>query len=142
MPTTEPLSTGLAGTWELLHRVTRTASGRDITSDRGKITALLIYDGKGSFSAQFMSENRSPESSGAANNTRLVAGYDAYFGRYVVDDSTGAVTQTIEGSLSAENVGQILTRRMTVTGDQLVIEVETESDEGEPALITLTWRRR
>lgn len=140
----DPLSTALAGTWELLDRVTRTSEGEVVPSDRGNVTAVLIYDGNGTFSAQFQAENRAPEAEPASgsNNTRTVGGYDAYFGRYVVDDASGTVTQTLEGALSAESVGQVLERRMTVRGDVLTIEVDTTTDDGRPALITLNWRRR
>jgi Lipocalin-like domain len=109
--------------------------------------ALLIYDGRGNFSAQFMKRDRlqdEPElvvSSSAPNNSRPVGGYDAYFGRYVIDDELDTVTQTLVGSLSPENVGQVVTRVMSVTDDELTIRVDTAADDGEPAVITLRWRR-
>lgn len=143
------LSSALAGTWELVSRNTVTASGREVPSRLGEAVALLIYDGKGNFSAQFMKKDRratgpetpSPTGPSAPNNSRVVGGYDAYFGRYTVDDGTGSVTQTLVGSLSPENVGQVLTRRMSVEDDQLTIVVDTATEEGEAAVLTLRWRR-
>ena len=111
------------------------------------VIALLIYDGHGNFSAQFMKRDRQPENpeladaTPAPNNSRAVNGYDAYFGRYVVDDELGTVTQTLVGSLSPENVGDVLTRTMSVAGDELTIRVDTATPDGEPAVITLRWRR-
>lgn len=144
----EPLSTALAGTWELVSRNTRTASGRDVPSAIGEAIALVIYDGQGTFSAQFMKKDRdaaeadtAPSSAPAANNSRTIGGYDAYFGRYTVDDQTSTVTQTLVGSLAPENVGQVVTRRMEVDGDELTIRVDTATEDGEPAVITLRWRR-
>lgn len=143
------LSVALTGTWELVSRVTRTVAGRVVPSPFGDdVVALLIYDGHGSFSAQFMKRDRQPEeeavASGASsglNNSRPVNGYDAYFGRYTVDDQQGTVTQTLIGSLSPENVGQVLTRWMSVAEDELTISVDTTVDRGEAAVITLRWRR-
>jgi len=69
-------------------------------------------------------------------------GYDAYFGTYTVDDAKGAVTQKLLGSLSAANVGMVLTRGMEVTGDSLVITLETTAADGTPVVRTLTWQRQ
>ena len=144
----EPLSSALTGTWELIGRTTITSSGREIPPSFGDAIALLIYDGHGNFSAQFMRKDRQsgdqdPESGvpAAPNNSRAVGGYDAYFGKYVVDDASGSVTQTLTGSLSPENVGQVLTRRMAVENDELTIRVDTATEDGEPAVLTLQWRR-
>jgi hypothetical protein len=145
----QPLSEALVGTWELVSRQGRTSSGRAVPSPFGEDPiALLIYDGHGSFSAQFMKRDRETEtveaatgSPSALNNTRPIGGYDAYFGRYVVDDESQLVTQTLVGSLSRENVGQVVTRQLSVAGDELTIRVDTETADGEPAVITLRWRR-
>jgi hypothetical protein len=144
-----PLSEALPGTWELVGGTTRTVSGRLVPStSRTGFIGLVIYDGNGNFTAQFMARDRRPgdlepdgEGASAPNNSRSVAGYDAYFGRYTVDDDTGRVTQSLVGSLSPEDVGQVLTREMTVDGDELTIRVETAADDGEPALMTLQWTR-
>lgn len=73
--------------------------------------------------------------------TQAVDGYDAYFGTYSVDDSTNAVTQTLIGSLSQANVGQVITRTMSVADDVLTIQLTTEAFDGEPVVRTLTWQR-
>ncbi len=142
-----PLSKALTGSWELVSRTDVGADGEPrldplLGSDP---VALLIYNGKGRFSAQFMKRDRSTVVDGparaGANNTGAVGGYDAYFGSYSVDDATGEVTQTLNGSLSPGNVGMTLTRAMTVEGDRLSIRLETTSVEGEPVVRTLLWRR-
>ena len=144
----QPLSSALTGTWELITRTTVTAGGREIPPRFGDAIALVIYDGHGNFSAQFMRKDRragdpdaESDAPSATNNSRSVGGYDAYFGRYVVDDDTGSVTQTLTGSLSLENVGQVLTRRMSVANDELTIRVDTTTEDGEAAVLTLRWRR-
>jgi Lipocalin-like domain len=149
-----PLSQQLVGTWVLLSRVDRTRSGeRRIEPMLGEDPiALLHYDSCGHFAAQFMKRNRGADAvappvaaaavaSAAPNNTRAQGGYDAYFGTYTVDDAQGTVTQTLVGALSAANVGQVLTRAMSVEGDTLTIAVDTAAADGEPVTRTLVWRR-
>ena len=87
------LSATLPGTWQLESRIDRTASGevRSEPSLGEDPIALLIYDRSGHFAAQFMKRDRSvpvPDGpSGAKNNSRAQAGYDAYFGTYTVDEA-------------------------------------------------------
>jgi hypothetical protein len=143
------LSRELIGTWELVSREDRNDAGekRDEPLLGSDPIAILIYDGSGHFSAQFMKRDRSrsePESRMAAaapNNSRAVGGYDAYFGTYTVDNRQGTVTQCLVGALSHENVGQVLTRAMIIAGDELTILVHTMSAAGESITRTLRWLR-
>ncbi len=141
------LSQTLIGTWELYAREDRTPAG-DLRVDPAlgaDPVALLYYDRGGHFAAQFMKRDRSgveaEAGSAGPNNSRARGGYDAYFGEYSVNDADGTVTQRLTGALSPENVGQVLTRGMTVRGDELVIELDTASVTGEPVTRTLRWRR-
>jgi hypothetical protein len=143
-----PLSESLIGTWELQARDDFTASGeRRVDPSLGaKPVALLIYDRSGHFAAQFMKRDRglAPDADAmgsAPNNSRARGGYDAYFGAYTVDDAKSTVTQHLIGALSQENVGMVLTRAMTVDGDELTIRLETATTDGEPITRTLRWRR-
>jgi hypothetical protein len=146
---TAPLSRVLIGTWELASREDRTPSGErvDEPSLGHDPVALLIYDGSGHFAAQFMRRSRDAgsqedgASAAASNNSRARNGYDAYFGIYTVDDVSGTVTQTLVAALSPENVGMVLTRAMTVAGDELTIRLETTTASGEPVVRTLQWTR-
>ena len=110
--------------------------------------ALLFFDAKGHFAAQFMKRNRGAaaetEASGATgvpNNSRARGGYDAYFGTYVVDEAAGTVATTLAGALSQENVGAVFVRHMSVAGDELTIRLETASAGGERIKRTLLWKR-
>jgi hypothetical protein len=85
-------------------------------------------------------EETSP-SAAASNNSRARGGYDAYFGTYSVDDTAGNVTQQLLGALSPENVGHVLTRAMTVVGDTLTIQLQTNAVDGDPVTRTLVWQR-
>lgn len=144
----KPLSVNLVGTWELVSRVDYSAAGNIIPDPvmGSDPVALLVYDHTGHFTAQFMKRDRQsvPESEptvSGLNNSRAMGGYDAYFGLYTVDDGEGTVTQQLTGSLSSENVGQVLTRAMTVEGDELTISLETTSVTGEAVTRILKWRR-
>jgi hypothetical protein len=142
-----PLSATLPGTWELTSRIDVTDAGeRRVEPSLGDDpVALLIYDRAGHFAAQFMRRDRSAPvadaPAGAPNNSRAQGGYDAYFGTYTVDDAQGTVTQRLVAALSRENVGQVLTRAMTVRGDRLSITLRTTSPRGEPVTRTLEWKR-
>jgi hypothetical protein len=142
-----PLSQALIGTWRLVSREDRTASGeRRIDPGLGADPiALLVYDRGGNFAAQFMKRDRQSApavpAASAPNNSQAVGGYDAYFGSYTVDDAAGTVTQRLVGALSAENVGLVLTRSMQVSGDELVIQLDTASADGTPVVRTLRWTR-
>jgi len=108
--------------------------------------AMLVYDSAGNFAAQFMKRDRASSEAGAlrqasANNSAAVNGYDAYFGKYTVDEASRSVTQVLEGSLSPGDVGKVVTREMRVDGDTLTIELATTSGDGEPVTRTLVWRR-
>ena len=142
-----PLSATLPGTWQLLSRIDVSATGqrRPEPSLGDDPVALLIYDRSGHFAAQFMRRDRSAvvadAPSGGNNNSRSRDGYDAYFGSYSVDDRAGTVTQQLQGALSRENVGAVLTRAMQVNGDELVIQLQTTAPDGTEVTRTLTWRR-
>lgn len=142
-----PLSQALPGTWRLTSRIDRAANGEihDDPALGSDPVALLVYDRAGHFAVQFMKRDRSGAAvaglANAGNNTQAQGGYDAYFGSYNVDDATGVVTQRLDGSLSPGNVGMELSRAMTVTGDRLVIVLETKAVDGTPVTRTLTWER-
>lgn len=141
------LSNDLPGTWKLLSRRDMTPAGAPrIDPSLGEDPiALLFYDRHGHFAAQFMKRDRNAPATdlqaATSNNSRAVGGYDAYFGLYSVDDASGTVTQRIEGALSAETVGLVLTRGMEVRDDRLTIRVDTTSADGEPVVRTLVWER-
>ena len=142
------LASDLIGTWKLVSREDRTPAGElqiDPALGRDPL-ALLVYDGAGNFSAQFMKRDRADSEpvttrTGGSNNSAAVGGYDAYFGTYTVDEATGSVTQHLLGALSAGDVGKVVTREMHVEGDRLVIELETTGAAGEPVTRTLVWLR-
>jgi len=140
----------LVGTWQLFLREDRTESG-ELKPDPSlgvKPIGLLVYDAGGRFSAQFMKQDRSDDSLAVNvgevrghNNSRAMNGYDAYFGSYTVEEDTHLVTQILEGALAPENVGMVVTRPMSIEGDQLTLRLPTTSVDGESVVRTLKWHR-
>ena len=138
----------LIGTWQLVSREDRTAAGeRRIDPSLGADpVAILLYDAAGNFAAQFMKRDRSATEvaetrQASANNSVAVNGYDAYFGKYTVDEASSSVTQVLDGALSPGDVGKTVTREMHVDRDTLAIELATTSGDGEPVTRRLIWRR-
>lgn len=97
------------------------------------------------FSAQFSKRDRSRPSQGvavqAANNSSAVGGYDAYFGRYWIDETGEAIVVHLEGSITPANTGQEFTRVTRAYESQLLIRLDTSTDEGTPITRTLTFER-
>jgi hypothetical protein len=141
------LSAAMQGTWWLVSREDYTKDGqRRIDPVLGSDPLGILSYATGRFSAQFMKRDRT-ESAGektfraAQNNTSAVAGYDAYFGTYAVDHETGKVAHTLIGSITPANIGMTVYRNLKVEANQLTIQLETSTPEGEPVIRTLVWER-
>jgi hypothetical protein len=141
------LAHNLVGTWRLLSRVDRDASGEavDEPSLGSDPLALLFFDAAGSFGAQFMRRDRSgavaaPEFIGQ-NNTTAIGGYDAYFGTYEVDEASGDVHTYLVAALSPSHVGATMMRNMKVEDGKLIIRLTTTTSDNIPVSRTLTWER-
>lgn len=135
------------GVWWLLSREDKAMDGSPRTEPMLGPDALgILTYANGRFAAQFMKRDRKNvvnirNAMGGLNNTGAVDGYDAFFGTYLVDETTGKVVHRLEGALTADNVGMEVSRQLTVSGDTLMIQVETTTMEGEPVTRTLTWER-
>jgi hypothetical protein len=75
------------------------------------------------------------------NNTAPVNGYDAYFGTYTTDEIAGTITTLIEGSISPDNIGKTFVRAARVTGNELLIQLETTTIDGTATTRTNTFSR-
>ena len=135
------------GVWWLLSREDKAVDGSiRIDPTLGPDAKGILTYANSRFAAQFMKRDRTnvadiDSASAGQNNTGAVGGYDAYFGTYSVDDSTGEVLHCLEGALTPENVGIEVSRTLTVDGNSLVIQLETTTLDGESVTRTLTWER-
>jgi hypothetical protein len=142
------LRSAIVGSWKLRSREDRNSAGalRVDPFLGANPVGFLVMDAAGNFAVQLMKRDRQAggvleQRPAVTNNTAGIAGYDAYFGTYVVDDDAGVVTQTLVGTVAAEGVGRVITRPMRVEGDVLAIELDTTTIDGEPVTRTLIWER-
>jgi len=141
------LAHDLVGTWRLLSRVDRDASGEvvDEPSLGSDPLALLFFDATGNFAAQFMKRNRSVAVAAPGfigqNNTTAIGGYDAYFGTYEVDETNGDVQTYLVAALSPSHVGATLMRNMKLEDGKLIIRLTTTTPDDMRVNRTLTWER-
>ncbi len=138
----------MVGTWRLISRAVRLEDGTAIQDPGlGKTpTGYLIYDSSGHMAVQLMRLDRpttidcGTSSLAPSDNSQSVNGYDAYFGRYTIDENSHTVTHHLEGGLAAADVGKNLVREFRVSGDKLTIIARTNSPK-EKQIRTLTWER-
>ena len=141
------LGDDLVGTWRLLSRLDRDVSGEPVDEPTlgSDPMALLFFDGAGNFAAQFMKRDRSSAMEAPAligqNNTTAIGGYDAYFGMYEVDETSGDVQTRLVGALSPSHVGATMIRNMKVEEGKLIIRLTTTTADDTQVHRTLTWER-
>jgi hypothetical protein len=139
----------LCGTWILLDRIDRASNGQVVAEPSlgSDPRGIVVYDKAGNVSAQLMKRNRTendvPEPSQApqgANNSAATNGYDAYFGKYVVDSKAHTVRHQLDGAIAARDVGKSFIRNFEFVGDELHLSFDT-TNNGVPVRRTLRWRR-
>jgi hypothetical protein len=148
--TAQPASSAaqrLVGAWQLVSRTVTRADGTTLTDPvlGAQPLGRLYYDASGGMMLQMMRVGRTaaigaPANPGDAANPRVVLGYDAYFGRYTVDERTGTITHRVEGSLFPEDLGKDFVRLFTLDGDALTLKF-TSAAEGGDITRTLVFRR-
>ena len=137
----------LVGTWRLVSRLDRAQSGEPVDEPGlgSDPLALLFFDASGNFAAQFMKRDRSISSAAPSftgeNNTTAISGYDAYFGTYEVDETSGDVGTRLVAALSPSHVGATLIRNMKMADGKLIIRLTTTTADGAHVERTLTWER-
>jgi lipocalin-like protein len=138
----------LVGTWQLVSRVDRDASGNVIPEPSlgSDPVGYLIYDSKGHMAAQLMARHRTSASAAItsepnSNNPGHIGGYDSYFGRYEVDWESHTVAHIMDGALSPADVGRRITRRFQVSGDTLTITFEPGTQANGKITRTIVWHR-
>ena len=145
--TVSGVSQRIVGTWLLTSRTVRRADGTALADPvlGDKPLGRLYYDATGVVMLQMMRMDRAsaigrPANPQDAANQRAILGYDAYFGRYTIDERARTITHHVEGSLFPEDLGKDWVRPFTLEGDTLTLKFTSPTD-GVEITRTLVFRR-
>jgi lipocalin-like protein len=137
----------LVGAWRLDTRTVTQSDGTVIADPvlGDQPIGRLYYDASGVMMLQMMRRGRTaaigvPTNPRDAANSRVVLGYDAYFGTYTVDERAGTITHRVEGSLFPEDLGKDFVRLFTLTDETLTLKFTSTAD-GAAVTRTLMFRR-
>ena len=121
----------LIGAWRLVSNVEPDANGK---MQNVEYEGTIVYTRDGHMSVQIMP--RSP--SAALESTGPVkyagCGYEAYFGRFDIDERAQTVTHHVEGALVRTLIGTDLTRVYKLSGKQLILKSSRPDEHW-----TITW---
>lgn len=113
----------LVGAWRLAWIELEGTDGKPHRADR---TGILVYTRDGHMSVQIMTPKGWVPPGGPVQYEQ--GGYEAYFGKYDVDEHAHSVTHHVEGALVRTLIGQDLTRVYEFSGRQLILK-SSRSDE-------------
>ena len=123
-PAKEDIQNQLVGAWRLAWLEEQGADGKPHRTDG---TGILVYTSDGHMSVQIMAHE-----SGTPSAVEPVqygqGGYEAYYGRYDVNERTQSVTHHVEGALVRSLIGHDLTRVYRFSGKQLILK-SSRADE-------------
>jgi hypothetical protein len=106
------------GSWHLL---TLEQDGADGTIHRADCTGMLVFTREGAMAVQVM--YRSPKAGGEAAPVQYATGgYEASFGRYVIDDQSRTFSYHVDGALVRSLIGNNLKRAFELFGKQLIVK--------------------
>jgi len=123
-PINEGIQAQLVGAWRVAWIEEQGADGKLHRADR---TGILVYTSDGHMSVQIMArELEAPPATGPVQYEQ--GGYEAYYGRYDVDERAHSVTHHVEGALVRTLIGHDLTRVYQLSGKQLILK-SSRADE-------------
>ena len=137
----------IAGAWDLESRTVKRADGSVVDDPvlGQRPLGRLFYDASGVVMLQMMRLGRkaaigTPVNPKDGANARVVLGYDAYFGRFSIDERAGTITHYVEASLFPEDLGKDFVRNFALEGDTWPLSF-TSPAEGTQITRTLRFRR-
>lgn len=120
----------LIGAWRLAWLETQGPDGKPHKAER---VGTLLYTRDGHMSVQIMARDpAAPPASGPVQYEQ--GGYEAYYGRYDVDERTHSVTHHVEGALVRSLIGKDLTRVYEFSGNQLILKSSRQDEHW-----TIAW---
>jgi hypothetical protein len=136
------------GTWRLISTEFRLEDGSPTESPYGtQPQGILVYDAHGNMAAQLAQSNRKPfatadRKAGSDAETRdAFESYQAYYGRYSVDEVEHIVTHTVTQALLPNWVGTQQRRYYTFEDGKLILRTPPMSVGGKLVIGELQWAR-
>jgi len=123
-PANEGVRDRLIGAWRLAWQEDPGADGK---LHRADTVGTLVYTADGHMSVQIMA--RDPGAAPAAGPVQYeLGGYEAYYGRYDIDEKAHSVTHHVEGALVRTLIGKDLTRVYEFSGKQLILKSSRQDE--------------
>jgi hypothetical protein len=142
------LATDLLGTWDLASYVENPLDGSPLRYPFGEdAKGRLIYGSDGWMSVQLMAAERLLFASGdwfkgTAEELSAAANYVGYSGKYDVDEVARTVSHIIDVSFFPNWVGQVQTRRVDLTSNNLSLSALIPIRSGGRDVVpSLNWKR-
>jgi hypothetical protein len=136
------------GSWRLISTEFRASDGSPTQSPYGtEPKGLLMYDAGGNMAAQLAQGQRKPfatadRKGGSDSETRVAfESYQAYYGRYRIDERERAVIHTVTQALLPNWVGTEQRRYFTFREGKLILQTPPMIIGGEHVTGVLTWER-
>ena len=142
-----PASGSLVGTWKLVSCESRFEDGAVEPSLGLDPIGQLMYDASGRMSVHLMRRDRpafaSTDLRGGTPQELKVEfnSHQSYFGRYLVDVATGAVSHQIEGGSFPNWTGTTQKRFYKLEGNRLSLSTPPILIDGKQARVLLIWER-
>lgn len=120
----EAVKNKFIGAWRLAQLEQEGSDGKIHASDA---SGLLVFTRDGHLSVQVMDRNPQPQAQAGPEQYSL-AGYEASFGTYQIDEHTHTFTFHVDGALVRSLIGKDLPRAFDFSGKQLIVK-STHPDE-------------
>jgi len=137
----------LLGTWKLVKFEARGLDGKTLHPFGSNPFGRLFYDAAGNMSIQVFNPNRprfssDDKSKGSMDEIKAAwDGFDAYVGKYEVNEKEGVVQHHLEGALFPNWIGGTQKRFFEFKGDRLTISTPELPYRGEKMRMFLVWER-
>lgn len=136
------------GTWRLVSTEFRSEDGSPVESPYGsEPQGILIYDAHGNMAAQVSQGGRKPfavndrKAGNDAETRAAFESYQAYNGRYRIDENEGVVIHTVTQALLPNWVGSEQRRHYTFEEGTLILRTPPMKIGGKSVTGLLVWER-
>lgn len=129
------------GTWKLVTTETRNAKGEVApNATRSNALGYLVYDPSGNMAVTIMPVGRKKYAAAQPTDEEAraaLAGYTAYFGKFIINEAEGSVIHRLEGSVNP-GMGVDQKRMFQLSGNRLTLKPPASANGNQSALI---WER-